>query len=36
MKKTVIMVLFLLFCPECAVPGQQSDAWEPFKGKKEQ
>jgi hypothetical protein len=37
MKKTVIMVLFLLLCPVWAVLGQQSQGeWEPFKDVKDQ
>jgi hypothetical protein len=37
MKKTTIMVLFLLLCPLWAVLGQQSQGeWEPFKDVKDQ
>jgi hypothetical protein len=37
MKKTVIIVLFLLLCPVWAVLGQQSEKeWEPFKDVKDQ
>jgi hypothetical protein len=37
MRKTVIMVLFMLLCPVWAVLGQQSqDEWEPFKDVKDQ